>query len=100
MKRTRSLVIAVAALAASVAHPAGAQAGAAPPNIVVIMTDDVAPFDVSAIHRGLGAVNTPNIDRIAREGLTVSDYYGEASCTAGRAANSRLAPGARSGGCR
>ncbi|MCU0919283.1 MAG: arylsulfatase [Burkholderiaceae bacterium] len=65
--------------------PALAQGTAAPPNIVVIMTDDVAPFDVSAIHRGLGAVATPNIDRLAREGTTVSDYYGQPSCTAGRA---------------
>lgn len=56
------------------------------PNIVVIMSDDVAPFDVSAYHRGLGAVETPHIDRIAKEGLMVSDYYAQPSCTAGRAA--------------
>lgn len=56
------------------------------PNIVMIMTDDVAPFDISAIHRGLGAVETPNIDRIALEGLIVSDFYAQPSCTAGRAA--------------
>ena len=56
------------------------------PNIVVIMTDDMAPMDVSAYHRGLGAVNTPNIDRIAKEGLMLSDYYAQPSCTAGRAA--------------
>ncbi len=86
MKRTHRLAAAVAALAACCTLPAGAQGSAAPPNIVMIMADDVAPYDLSAIHRGLGAVRTPNIDRIAREGLTVSDYYGEASCTAGRAA--------------
>lgn len=56
------------------------------PNIVVIMTDDMAPYDVSAYHRGLGAVMTPNIDRIAREGLMITDYYAQPSCTAGRAA--------------
>jgi len=56
------------------------------PNIVVIMTDDLAPFDISAYHRGLGAVSTKNIDRIAREGLMISDYYAQPSCTAGRAA--------------
>jgi arylsulfatase A-like enzyme len=50
------------------------------------MTDDMAPLDVSAYHRGLGAVRTPNIDRIAREGLMISDYYAQPSCTAGRAA--------------
>ena len=43
------------------------------PNIIVIMTDDMSPFDVSAYHRGLGAVTTKNIDRLAREGLMVSD---------------------------
>ena len=56
------------------------------PNIVMIMTDDVAPMDISAIHRGIGAVNTPNIDRIAKEGLMISDFYAQPSCTAGRAA--------------
>ena len=62
-------------------------AGAAErPNIVVIMTDDMAPYDISAYHRGLGAVSTPNIDRIAREGLMITDYYAQPSCTAGRAA--------------
>ena len=56
------------------------------PNIVMIMTDDVAPMDISAIHRGIGAVNTPNIDRLAKEGLMISDFYAQPSCTAGRAA--------------
>ncbi|WP_187192372.1 arylsulfatase [Cupriavidus metallidurans] len=56
------------------------------PNIVVIMVDDMAPMDVSAYNRGLGAVTTPNIDRIAKEGLMISDYYAQPSCTAGRAA--------------
>lgn len=79
--------LAVALLVAALVRvPVHAQAKNAPPNIVMIMTDDVAPFDVSAIHRGLGAVNTPNIDRIAREGMIVSDYYAQPSCTAGRAA--------------
>ncbi|WP_334360696.1 MULTISPECIES: arylsulfatase [unclassified Bradyrhizobium] len=58
----------------------------AKPNIVVIMADDAPPFDISAYHRGLGSVTTKNIDRIAREGLMVSDYYAQPSCTAGRAA--------------
>jgi len=56
------------------------------PNIVMIMVDDVAPFDISAVHRGIGAVETPNIDRIANEGLLVNDFYAHPSCTAGRAA--------------
>jgi arylsulfatase A-like enzyme len=72
-------------LALAFSLPVLSQGTGAPPNIVVIMTDDVAPFDISAVHRGVGAVNTPNIDRLAREGTTVSDYYGQPSCTAGRA---------------
>ncbi|MEO2047858.1 MAG: arylsulfatase [Pirellulales bacterium] len=67
-------------------RPACTFAQAEQPNIVVIMTDDVAPFDISAYHRGLGAVSTPNIDRLAREGMMLSDYYAQPSCTAGRAA--------------
>lgn len=56
------------------------------PNIIVIMTDDVAPFDISSYHRGLGAVTTTNVDRLAQEGIMLSDYYSQPSCTAGRAA--------------
>jgi len=86
MKRSFSalLLTALAACGLSAAQAQSVQPSR--PNIVMIMTDDVAPMDISAIHRGLGAVNTPNIDRIAREGLTVSDYYAQPSCTAGRAA--------------
>ncbi|MEI8156011.1 MAG: arylsulfatase [Burkholderiales bacterium] len=68
------------------ASAALAQTPKAPPNIVMIMTDDVAPMDISAVHRGIGAVRTPNIDRIAKEGLMINDYYAQPSCTAGRAA--------------
>lgn len=56
------------------------------PNIVAIMTDDVAPYDLSCYHRGLVGYETPNIDRLAKEGSMVSDYYAQPSCTAGRAA--------------
>jgi arylsulfatase len=56
------------------------------PNIVTIMLDDVAPMDISAYHRGLGAIETPNIDRIAKQGVMISDYYAQSSSTAGRAA--------------
>src|SRR3984957_19549781 len=54
------------------------------PNIVVIMTDDV--WNISAYHRGMMGGRTPNIDRIANEGALFTDYYGQQSCTAGRAA--------------
>lgn len=50
----------------------------------MIMTDDVAPQDLSIYHRGLGAVNTPNIDKIGNDGMMLTDYYAQQSCTAGR----------------
>jgi arylsulfatase len=56
------------------------------PNILVIMTDDVGVWNVSAYHRGMMGGSTPNIDRIAKEGALFTDYYSQQSCTAGRAA--------------
>ncbi len=55
-------------------------------NIVVIMADDVGTWNISAYHRGMMGGRTPNIDRIASEGALFTDYYGQQSCTAGRAA--------------
>ncbi len=55
------------------------------PNILVIWGDDVGMWNVSAYHRGMMGGSTPNIDRIASEGLIFMDHYGHASCTAGRA---------------
>ncbi len=54
------------------------------PNILVIWGDDVGQTNVSAYSRGMMGYKTPNIDRIAREGMIFTDYYGEQSCTAGR----------------
>jgi arylsulfatase A-like enzyme len=56
------------------------------PNIVVIMGDDIGMWNIGAYHRGTMAGKTPNIDRLAAEGMLFTDYYAEASCTAGRAA--------------
>jgi arylsulfatase A-like enzyme len=56
------------------------------PNIVVIMSDDVGIWNISAYHRGMIGGRTPNIDRIAKEGALFTDYYAQQSCTAGRAA--------------
>lgn len=56
------------------------------PNIVVIMGDDIGMWNIGAYHRGMMAGKTPNIDRLAPEGMLFTDYYAEASCTAGRAA--------------
>jgi len=56
------------------------------PNILVIMTDDVGIWNISAYHRGMMGGRTPSIDRIATEGALFTDYYAQQSCTAGRAA--------------
>ncbi|MBX9704101.1 MAG: sulfatase-like hydrolase/transferase, partial [Silvanigrellaceae bacterium] len=56
------------------------------PNIVVIFGDDIGQSNLSIYTKGLMGYRTPNIDRIAEEGLIFTDYYAEQSCTAGRAA--------------
>ena len=55
------------------------------PNILVIMGDDVGWFNIGAYHQGMMAGKTPNLDKLAAEGMRFTDYYAEASCTAGRA---------------
>ena len=55
------------------------------PNIVFIMGDDIGIWNIGAYSRGMMAGRTPNLDRIAKEGMLFTDYYAEASCTAGRA---------------
>src|SRR6185312_1267628 len=57
----------------------------AKPNIVVIMGDDIGMWNIGAYHRGMMAGRTPNLDKLAKEGMLFTDYYAEASCTAGRA---------------
>jgi len=56
------------------------------PNILVIWGDDIGQFNISAYNRGLMGYKTPNIDRIAKGGALFTDWYGQQSCTAGRAA--------------
>ncbi len=56
------------------------------PNILVIWGDDIGTWNISHNNRGMMSYQTPNIDRIAREGISFTDYYGQQSCTAGRAA--------------
>ena len=75
-----TLIVAAAALVT----PATAQQQK-PPNIVIIWGDDIGQSNVSAYSRGLMGYQTPNIDRLASEGVMFTDYYGEQSCTAGRA---------------
>lgn len=61
------------------------QSQARPPNILVIMGDDVGWFNTGAYHQGIMSGKTPNLDRLAAGGMRFTDYYAEASCTAGRA---------------
>ena len=88
MKRTNkllnyglSLLTAGAALFSAIAP---AQAADKKPNIVIIWGDDIGQSDISAYSMGLMGFHTPNIDRVAKEGVIFTDYYAEQSCTAGR----------------
>jgi arylsulfatase len=86
-----ALGVAGPALAQTPPQPAPAaapQAGAAvrPPNILILWGDDIGFSNISAYNQGMMGYKTPNIDRIAREGGFFTDYYGQQSCTAGRAA--------------
>ena len=56
------------------------------PNIVILWGDDIGYWNVSAYNQGMMGYKTPNIDRIAKEGALFTDWYGQQSCTAGRAA--------------
>ena len=82
----RSNVLKVAVLAAVVLALAGTAAAADKPNILVIWGDDIGQFNVSAYNMGMMGYKTPNIDRVAAEGAVFTDWYGQQSCTAGRAA--------------
>lgn len=62
-----------------------ASAQTSQPNIVVIMGDDIGWFNIGAYHQGVMAGKTPNLDKLASEGMRFTDYYAEASSTAGRA---------------
>ena len=73
------------ALVAAVAGGAPAAAQEEKPNILVIMGDDVGWFNIGAYHQGIMSGKTPNLDKLAAEGMRFTDYYAEASCTAGRA---------------
>lgn len=62
-----------------------AQAQEKKPNILVIMGDDIGWFNIGAYHQGIMSGKTPNLDQLAKDGMRFTDYYAEASCTAGRA---------------
>jgi arylsulfatase A-like enzyme len=83
LKNLSLVGIALLVLLALAAGPAGAQQQR--PNIVMIMGDDIGIWNIGAYHQGMMAGRTPNLDRMAKEGMRFTDYYAEASCTAGRA---------------
>lgn len=73
-------------IAAFVGSPGGRTAWAADkPNILVIMGDDIGWFNLGSYNQGIMLQATPNLDKLATEGMRFTDYYAEASCTAGRA---------------
>jgi arylsulfatase A-like enzyme len=80
------MMLAAASALPSVAaiDTAQAQAGQQP-NIIVIMGDDIGWSNIGVYNQGVMAGRTPNLDRMAGEGMRFTDYYAEASCTAGRA---------------
>jgi arylsulfatase len=82
MKRTRILILGALALAI----PAFARAQDKKPNVLVIWGDDIGTENISYYNRGMMGYQTPNIDRVGKEGVFFTDYYGQQSCTAGRAA--------------
>jgi arylsulfatase A-like enzyme len=79
-----TMIICTAALL-SFAAAAQAQTAGKKPNILVIMGDDVGWFNIGAYHQGIMSGKTPNLDKLASQGARFTDYYAEASCTAGRA---------------
>src|SRR5262245_41740193 len=84
MRRASAAILLALAGVAFAAAPAQAQAKK--PNILVIWGDDIGTWNISYNSHGMMGYSTPNIDRIAREGVSFTDYYGQQSCTAGRAA--------------
>ncbi|WZP00907.1 arylsulfatase [Isosphaeraceae bacterium EP7] len=81
---SRNALLALATTAVQPTQAAPAQAKKKP-NIVVIWGDDIGQSNVSAYSMGVMGYRTPNIDRVAKEGMIFTDYYAEQSCTAGRA---------------
>ena len=84
--------------------PMLAAAQGSKPNILVIWGDDIGQFNVSAYNQGVMGYKTPNIDSIAKEGALFTDWYGQQTCTAGRAAfitgSRRSAPASPRSACR
>ena len=82
MAETKLAAVAVTVLALLLAGSAMAQDK---PNILIIWGDDIGPYNISAYNMGIMGYKTPNIDRLADEGIIFTDAYADQSCTAGRA---------------
>ncbi len=81
-----TLIMAFSVLvSAQTAKKAATAAPKGKPNIVIIWGDDIGQTNISAYSMGVMGYRTPNIDRVAKEGVMFTDYYAEQSCTAGRA---------------
>ena len=76
----------LAAVATLLCVASSAQAADKKPNILILWGDDIGYWNVSTYNQGMMGYKTPNIDRIAKEGAAFTDWYGQQSCTAGRAA--------------
>jgi len=76
----------LAAVVLMLAEPAQAQQAGKQPNILIVWGDDIGWYNISAYNMGVMGYKTPNIDRLAKEGALFTDWYGQQSCTAGRAA--------------
>jgi arylsulfatase A-like enzyme len=87
MKRIERIAVVVVAFFVVLGLAASPRASAQEkkPNILFIMGDDVGWFNIGAYHRGMMSGKTPNLDKLAAQGMLFTDYYAEASCTAGRA---------------
>jgi len=83
MQKIKVKIVIIASLLAFLSCVAVAQAEK--PNIVIIWGDDIGQSNISAYTMGMMGYQTPNIDRVAKEGMIFTDYYAEQSCTAGRA---------------
>ncbi len=86
MKQRKQITVMLLVIVVAMAFISGTAFSADKPNIVIIWGDDIGQSNVSAYSRGMMGYHTPNIDRVAKEGMMFTDYYAEQSCTAGRSA--------------
>jgi len=84
--KLKPILILLALLAGILVLPTAILAQAKKPNILILWGDDIGYWNISAYNQGMMGYKTPNIDRLAKEGALFTDWYGQQSCTAGRAA--------------